>query len=99
MQYICKKHFNLGIQYSTAYNLSLDVNNCYACNCEHIRDRQVFDIDMVRNIIEKNGKNKLLSNYYTNANARDLSITCALYLLYNLLYTYVSVPLELNCTF
>ena len=77
LQYICKKHINLGVQYSKAYNLSLDVNNCYGCNCEHIKNQELFTFDYVKTIIESNGKNKLLSTIYTGARDRNLKITCA----------------------
>ena len=78
MMYICNKHPQLGIQNATAFNISEDKCQCRGCIYDNASKARIFDIDTVRNIIEKNGKNKLLSNHYTNANERDLSITCAL---------------------
>lgn len=78
VMYLCKKHINYGIKISTIENILYNECNCNSCLGERISNRQIFNIDTVRNIIEKDGMNKLLSNHYTNANAKDLSISCAL---------------------
>lgn len=76
--FICTKHIDDGIQYGTAYNLSIETrNNCYSCMCEKISENLTFSYDEVKDIIEHNGKNKLISDRYTSAKDRNLEILCA----------------------
>ena len=73
--FICKKHIEDGIQYGRAYNLSIEnKNNCYSCMCEKIKDNLTFSYDEVKELIEHNGMNKLVSTNYTKAQDRNLEI-------------------------
>lgn len=78
MMYICQKHNTLGIQVATAFNLSKNTCQCKGCINNNAKEVQGFNINDARYIVEKNGKNKLLSTVYTNANDRNLSISCSL---------------------
>lgn len=74
--FVCKKHKEIGIQYSTPFDISKDKCNCEKCIRDNIRKRQVFSYEQVKNIIESNGRSKLISKKYTKASDRNLEILC-----------------------
>ena len=78
MMYVCKKHYNLGVQVATAFNLSNEPHQCKGCIYDNAKEVQGFNFDDAKYIIEKSGENKLLSTLYTHANDRNLSISCSL---------------------
>lgn len=78
IMFLCKKHTDKGIQISRAETLYSSNHNCYFCSCETKRNRQVFDINKVKDIIHNIGDGELISNEYINAGTRNLKITCKL---------------------
>lgn len=73
--YICNKHREYGVQHSPYTSLSQG-HGCYYCGRERTISSWKFTYNEVKEIIEKDGKNKLLSTNYTRCKDWNLSITC-----------------------
>lgn len=74
--YVCNKHTELGIQYASAWNICKSNNTCKKCISEYNSNIRKFDYEYVKEEVEKNGKNKLLSTDYSRA-IDKLLITCS----------------------
>jgi hypothetical protein len=75
IEYICNKHSQYGIQKITWMHLR-NGEGCYYCGKESCKEKLRYSIDYVKNLIELNGKNKLLSSNYTSYNDYNLLISC-----------------------
>lgn len=78
LMFLCKHHIEKGIQISKAKVIYSNNCNCYFCSCEQKRNRQVFNISQVKNIIHNIGDGELVSDEYIGAGTRNLKITCKL---------------------
>ena len=73
--YICNKHKIFGVQISPYTSLSQG-HGCYYCGREKSIESWKFTYEDVKNYIESNGKNKLLSKTYIRCKDLNLEITC-----------------------
>lgn len=75
LPYICNKHKSKGIQWINWSHLQSD-RGCYYCGKESMIESQKCSYQEVKNAIEKNGKNKLISKKYNGYKSYDLKISC-----------------------
>lgn len=73
--YICSKHKENGIQWINWVHLQKD-RGCYCCGRESMIELQKHSYKEVKDTIEENGKNKLISKKYNSYNSYDLKISC-----------------------
>ena len=74
--YVCKKHRSEGIQYIDWIHLKTG-RGCVKCASENRSNKQKFSYEYVKNLIESNGENILVSDKYTNYKTYDLEIKCS----------------------
>ena len=75
LPYICPEHSDKGIQWITYSHLK-NGRGCRYCGMKNAHASMRYTYDEVKDFIECNGKNKLLSSTYTGYNDYNLNVTC-----------------------
>lgn len=75
LPYICPNHIDQGIQWIDYSHLKTG-RGCRYCGAENAHAAMRYSYDEVKFFIEKNEKNRLISNYYTGYSDYNLIVSC-----------------------